>query len=91
MALCMVGVAADPDLWWVSVGEETRGKGLDGAEEEGSVSVFLSSIPRTRCGACSVWRGCDLTNAVCRAVCSGLVDVMLKFVVQLANKSHLRW
>ena len=86
-----MGVAADPDLWWATVGEETRGKSLEGVEEGGSVSVFLSSIPRTRCGACSVWRGCELTHAVCCAVCSGLVDVMLKFVVQLANKSHLRW
>lgn len=52
----MVGVAADPDLQWAAVGEETSGKSLDGVEEGGSVSVFLSSIPRIRCGACSVWR-----------------------------------
>ena len=33
-----------------------------------------------------MWAACDS-----RACCRGLVDVMVKFVVELANKSHLRW
>ena len=76
--------------WPSSAGEGAGSRSLDGGEREG-VASFLSSASQRYCMLLQTEVLCVCVCMPSLCVCSGLVDVLLRFVVELANRSHLRW